>query len=50
MIGRIRPARPEEATDLRELAHRSKAHWPYSAEFLAAQPGRALPRMRLELR
>jgi GNAT superfamily N-acetyltransferase len=36
MIGRIRPARPEEASELRELAHRSKAHWPYSAEFLAA--------------
>lgn len=36
MIGRIRVARPEEAADLRELAHRSKAHWPYSAEFLAA--------------
>jgi GNAT superfamily N-acetyltransferase len=32
----IRRARPEEAATLRELAHRSKAHWPYSAEFLAA--------------
>jgi ribosomal protein S18 acetylase RimI-like enzyme len=32
----IRRARPEEAAVLRELAHRSKAHWPYSAEFLAA--------------
>jgi GNAT superfamily N-acetyltransferase len=32
----IRRARPEEAEALRELAHRSKAHWPYSAEFLAA--------------
>jgi GNAT superfamily N-acetyltransferase len=36
MIGRIRPARPDEAADLRELAHRSKAHWPYSAAFLEA--------------
>jgi GNAT superfamily N-acetyltransferase len=32
----IRRARPEEAEALRELAHRSKAHWPYDAEFLAA--------------
>jgi GNAT superfamily N-acetyltransferase len=32
----IRRARPEEAAQLRALAHRSKAHWPYSAEFLAA--------------
>jgi GNAT superfamily N-acetyltransferase len=32
----IRRARPEEAPALRELAHRSKAYWPYSAEFLAA--------------
>lgn len=31
----IRPARPDEAGALRELAHRSKAHWPYSPEFLA---------------
>jgi GNAT superfamily N-acetyltransferase len=30
----IRRARPEEAAALRELAHRSKAHWPYSPEFL----------------
>jgi GNAT superfamily N-acetyltransferase len=44
MIGRIRPARPEEASGLRELAHRSKAHWPYSAEFLAA----VRPLLRLE--
>ena len=36
MSERIRPARPAEASDLRELAHRSKAHWPYSDEFLAA--------------
>jgi GNAT superfamily N-acetyltransferase len=38
--GRVTPAmrraRPEEAAPLRELAHRSKAYWPYSAEFLAA--------------
>jgi GNAT superfamily N-acetyltransferase len=32
----IRRARPEEAPALRALAHRSKAHWPYSPEFLAA--------------
>ena len=44
MIGRIRPARPEEASELRELAHRSKAHWPYSTEFLAA----VRPLLRLE--
>ena len=31
----IRRARPEEAPALRALAHRSKAHWPYTAEFLA---------------
>jgi GNAT superfamily N-acetyltransferase len=30
----IRRARPEEAAGLRELAHRSKSYWPYSAEFL----------------
>ena len=44
MIGHIRPALPEEASELRELAHRSKAHWPYSAEFLAA----VRPLLRLE--
>jgi GNAT superfamily N-acetyltransferase len=32
----IRRARPEEAPALRELAHRSKAYWPYDEEFLAA--------------
>lgn len=32
----IRRARPEEAAALRDLAHRSKAHWPYSVEFLKA--------------
>jgi GNAT superfamily N-acetyltransferase len=32
----IRRARPEEAQALRELAHRSKAYWPYDAEFLKA--------------
>jgi GNAT superfamily N-acetyltransferase len=32
----IRRARPEEAAHLRDLAHRSKAYWPYSAEFLSA--------------
>lgn len=31
---RIRPARPVEADELRALAHRSKAHWPYDAAFL----------------
>ncbi|HSM37971.1 MAG TPA: GNAT family N-acetyltransferase [Candidatus Limnocylindrales bacterium] len=31
----IRRARPDEADALRALAHRSKAHWPYSADFLA---------------
>jgi GNAT superfamily N-acetyltransferase len=35
-LPRIRRARPAEAADLRELAHRSKAHWPYSAAFLEA--------------
>jgi N-acetylglutamate synthase-like GNAT family acetyltransferase len=34
MAGEIRRARPPEAPALRELAHRSKAHWPYSAAFL----------------
>jgi GNAT superfamily N-acetyltransferase len=32
----IRRGRREEAPALRALAHRSKAHWPYSREFLAA--------------
>jgi GNAT superfamily N-acetyltransferase len=32
----IRRARPDEAAALRALAHRSKAYWPYSREFLAA--------------
>jgi GNAT superfamily N-acetyltransferase len=31
----LRPAHPEEAPALRALAHRSKAYWPYSPEFLA---------------
>jgi N-acetylglutamate synthase-like GNAT family acetyltransferase len=31
----IRPARPDEAAALSELALRSKAHWGYDAEFLA---------------
>jgi GNAT superfamily N-acetyltransferase len=36
---RVRRAVPREARQLRELAHRSKAHWPYSARFLeAARP------------
>ncbi|WP_199737226.1 MULTISPECIES: GNAT family N-acetyltransferase [Micromonospora] len=30
----IRPARPEEAGELTELALRSKAHWGYDEEFL----------------
>lgn len=32
----IRRARPDEAPALRALAHRSKAYWPYDAEFLEA--------------
>lgn len=32
----IRPAEPEEAHSLGELAMRSKAHWGYSEEFMAA--------------
>jgi GNAT superfamily N-acetyltransferase len=36
VTARIRRALPEEAEALRDLAHRSKAHWPYDAEFLAA--------------
>jgi len=31
----IRPARPEEAGSLADLAIRSKAHWPYPAAFVA---------------
>src|SRR6266446_5123792 len=31
---RVRPARPEEAKALSELALRSKAHWGYEADFL----------------
>ena len=34
MTHQIRPAVPGEADALRELAHRSKAHWPYEAAFL----------------
>ena len=33
---RIRPARPEEAAHLTGLALRSKAHWGYDADFMAA--------------
>ncbi|HEX6128580.1 MAG TPA: GNAT family N-acetyltransferase, partial [Candidatus Limnocylindria bacterium] len=40
----IRRARPEEADALRDLAHRSKAHWPYDADFLA----KVRPLLRLE--
>lgn len=40
----IRRARRDEAALLRELAHRSKAHWPYSTEFLE----RARPLLHLE--
>jgi GNAT superfamily N-acetyltransferase len=32
----IRPARPDEAAALSDLARRSKAHWGYDAAFLAA--------------
>lgn len=35
----IRPARPEEAGFLSDLALRSKAHWGYDAEFLASCRG-----------
>ncbi|TXL86629.1 GNAT family N-acetyltransferase [Streptomyces sp. IB2014 016-6] len=35
----IRPAQPEEATFLSDLAIRSKAHWGYDAEFLASCRG-----------
>ncbi|HEX5578120.1 MAG TPA: GNAT family N-acetyltransferase [Candidatus Limnocylindria bacterium] len=35
MTPTIRRARPDEAPALRALAHRSKAYWPYSPEFLA---------------
>ncbi len=36
----IRPARPDEAAYLTELTMRSKAHWGYDADFLAAcRPG-----------
>ncbi|MGH3567871.1 MAG: GNAT family N-acetyltransferase [Pseudonocardia sp.] len=31
----IRPARPDEASFLAALAVRSKAHWPYSTDFIA---------------
>lgn len=40
----IRRARPDEAGALRDVAHRSKAHWPYDAEFLA----KVRPLLRLE--
>ena len=40
----IRRARPDEAAELRALAHRSKAHWPYDEDFLA----RVRPLLRLE--
>lgn len=33
---RLRPARPDEADLLSDLAVRSKGHWGYDAEFLAA--------------
>lgn len=36
MTPTVRRAVPEEAGLLRDLAHRSKAYWPYSPEFLAA--------------
>ena len=36
MTRHVRRARPEEADALRDLAHRSKAHWPYSQAFLDA--------------
>jgi GNAT superfamily N-acetyltransferase len=45
-VALIRRARPGEAEDLRALAHRSKAYWPYSGEFLE----RVRPLLRLEPR
>ncbi len=36
MSATIRPARPDEAARLSELAFRSKAHWDYSEAFLEA--------------
>ena len=36
MTRHIRRAGPEEAPALRDLAHRSKAYWPYSEAFLEA--------------
>lgn len=39
MIISIRPAQPEEASFLSDLALRSKAHWGYDAEFLASCRG-----------
>jgi GNAT superfamily N-acetyltransferase len=34
-MNRLRPAAPEEAEELTELAMRSKAHWGYDEEFMA---------------
>ena len=36
MTDRIRPARPDEAAALTDLAMRSKAHWGYDDAFMAA--------------
>ena len=36
MTDRIRPARPDEAVALTDLAIRSKAHWGYDDAFMAA--------------
>ena len=46
MTRRIRQAEPDEADGLRGLAHRSKAYWPYSADFLA----KARPFLTLDAR
>ena len=35
MVPKIRQARPDECSALTEIAMRSKAHWGYSAEFMA---------------
>ena len=35
MLTKIRQARPDECNALTEIAMRSKAHWGYSAEFMA---------------
>jgi len=52
----VRPARPDEASTLSELAVRSKAWWGYDVAFLdrcrrelETIPGRLLPLLALDL-